>query len=39
MKNIATVRAIADLLEQKKRIDGNEIREIIRQQKEGTIRL
>ena len=39
MKNIATVRAIADLLEQKKRIDGNEIREIIRQQKDGTIRL
>jgi len=35
MKNIATVRKIADVLEQKKRIEGDEIREIIRQDREA----
>jgi hypothetical protein len=34
-KYIATVRRIADVLEQKKRIEGDEIREIIRQQREA----
>ena len=38
MKNIATVRTIADLLEQKKRVEGDEIREIVRRQKDATIR-
>jgi hypothetical protein len=37
MKNIATVRTIADLLEQKKRIEGDEIREMVRRQKHATI--
>jgi hypothetical protein len=32
-KNIATVRKIVDVLEQQKRIEGDEIRGIIRQQK------
>jgi len=34
-ENIATVRKIADVLEQKKRIEGYEIRKIIRQSKEA----
>jgi hypothetical protein len=34
-KSIATVRKIADVLEQKKRIEGDEIREIIRRDKEN----
>jgi ATP-dependent Zn protease len=34
-ENIATVRRIADVLEQKKRIEGYEIRKIIRQSKEA----
>jgi hypothetical protein len=38
MKNIATVRTIADLLEQKKRIEGDEIRDIVRRQNEAAIR-
>ena len=38
MKNIATVRTIADLLEQKKRIEGDEIRDIVRRQNEVAIR-
>jgi hypothetical protein len=38
MKNIATVRTIADLLEQKKRIEGDEIRDIVRRQDEAAIR-
>jgi hypothetical protein len=35
MKNIGTVRRIAGVLEQKKRIEGDEIREIMRQAKEA----
>jgi ATP-dependent Zn protease len=35
MKNIGTVRRIADVLEKKKRIEGDEIREILRQAKES----
>jgi ATP-dependent Zn protease len=38
MKNIVKVRTIADLLEQKKRIEGDEIRDIVRRQKDATIR-
>ena len=38
MKNIATVRTIADLLEQKKRIEGDEIRDIVRRHNKAAIR-
>jgi ATP-dependent Zn protease len=38
MKNIGTVRRIADVLEKKKRIEGDEIREILRQAKESACR-
>jgi ATP-dependent Zn protease len=38
MKNIATARTIADPLEQKKRIEGDEIRDIVRRQNEAAIR-
>jgi hypothetical protein len=36
-ENIATVRKIADVLERKKRIEGDEIREIMRQDRPGDI--
>jgi ATP-dependent Zn protease len=34
-KNIGTIRRIAEVLEKKKRIQGDEIREIMRQAKES----
>ena len=36
-ENIVTVRKIANVLEQKKRIEGDEIREIMRQDRPGNI--
>ena len=36
-ENIATVRKIANVLKQKKRIEGDEIREIMRQDPPGSI--